>query len=107
MATNVVLGSLTDLNRAEAQVLDVINRETRGGEMFLVDPIRFLREHGFDVGPALEADLKAKLPLDKLPSHLYEDIRAGKASVVKGVGPKLTIKSIRIESLGFPAEVLK
>jgi hypothetical protein len=107
MTAHTHLHSIKDLGGAEPHIIDAINRETRGSELFLVDPLRFLREHGFHVGAALESDLRRLLPLGKLPAHLYDGIRAGKASVVSGASPTKSVRTMRIERLGIPPEELK
>lgn len=101
------LETLQDLHRAEADILEIIAREPRGGEMFLVDPLRFLREHGFAASAALEAELKKHLRVERLPSHLYDEVKAGRQSAVAGKESVRTTRAVRIHSLGIPAEVLK
>jgi hypothetical protein len=88
-----LLRTLQDLKTHESDVLQAIRGVPNGSNLFLADPFRFLREHGFGVQPTLVQQLTRLQPKLAAPNTaLYERIRQG------NVRPSLTI---HIRSLGL------
>lgn len=96
----VPLKSLADLQSHEVPILKTIEATRHGAELFLADPVRFLREHGFPLTPEAEAELRRTLPaVEKTPIALYDGIREGRASL----GSTETLRArYHIRSLAIP-----
>ncbi len=92
------LVSMESLRAAEPAILDAIAAHKHGVELFVCHPLRFLREAGFEVGAALERELRAALPLDRLPALRYEDVAAGKATPFGS--PQVRVR-VRLTGLGL------
>jgi hypothetical protein len=91
--TDQLLRTLADLKAHEVDVLQAIRSAPNGSNLFLADPFRFLREHGFAVQPTLVQQLTGLQPKLAVPNTaLYDRIRQGNAR------PSLTI---HIRSLGL------
>jgi hypothetical protein len=90
---NQSLRSVADLKAKEIDVLRAIRSVQNGERLFLADPFRFLREHGFTIEPSLTDRLTKLQPRLAAPnSQLYDRIQRGD---VKPLG------TLHIVSLGL------
>ena len=83
-----------ELRAAEKQVLAAIGAARFGAQQFLADPVRFLRESGFTVGPAFARELHELPGVRANPRQAYDEITAGRHPICR--------RTIRISSLGLP-----
>jgi hypothetical protein len=87
------LRTIADLEAAEIDVLQAIRGVPNGARLFLSDPFRFLREHGFTVEASLVERLNKLQPKLAPPNTgLYDRIQRGD---FKPLG------TVRIVSLGL------
>ena len=80
-------------------MLQAIRSVPNGARLFLADPFRFLREHGFHVEPTLTERLGRLQPkLTKPNANLYDRIQRGE---VKPLG-RLHIRSLGLADVQDP-----
>ena len=90
------VATVNELAAREREVLQAIEATPHGALLFLSDPLRFLAEHGFDVGDGLVAGLARGLPpLREVSPGTYDDVQAGKVAMAGW--------RVRIRSLAIPA----
>jgi hypothetical protein len=83
-----------DLSTAEPEVLAAVRAHRFGAQLFLVDPVKFLRESGFSVGESFATQLKALPGVRVNPATAYAEILAGRHPLCR--------QSIAISALGLP-----
>jgi hypothetical protein len=72
------LRTIADFKTAEIAVLQAIRGVPNGERLFLADPFRFLREHGFTIDPTLIDRLTKLQPKLASPNtDLYDRIQRG------------------------------
>lgn len=92
------LATVKALAAHEREVLQVIAETPQGALLFLADPLRFLKEHGFAVDERFAAELTRRLPrLPEVSPGRYEDVRAGKVAMA---GWRVRIRSLAIPETG-------
>jgi hypothetical protein len=89
-----VINSWADLRAAEPSVLAKVGEHRFGAQLFLVNPVRFLRESGFGVGEKFAAQLLALPGVRANPVRAYDEIAAGRHPLCQ--------QSLAISSLGLP-----
>jgi hypothetical protein len=90
----VAIGAWQDLSAAEPEVLAAVRAHRFGAQLFLVDPVKFLRESGFSVGEPFATQLKALPGVRLNPASAYAEILAGRHPLCR--------QSIVISALGLP-----
>jgi hypothetical protein len=91
------INSWQELRAAENSVLAAVRAHRFGAQLFLVNPLKFLRESGFIVGEYFATQLQ-DLPGVRLnPAGAYDAIAADRHPICK--------QSITITTLGLPAAV--
>jgi hypothetical protein len=89
------LATVKALAAQEREVLQAIEETPHGALLFLADPLRFLKEHGFEIDERLAAELARGLPhLPEVSPGPYEDVQAGKVAMAAW--------RVRIRSLAIP-----
>jgi hypothetical protein len=89
------LRSLVELRRLETSVLELVSSRRFGPQLFLVDPVRFLREAGWSVAETLESELAEKRAESPEPGR-YERVE-------EGVDPLCEI-DVKFTRLGVPED---
>jgi hypothetical protein len=83
MSVQITIGSVADFQHHEPAMLTAINATPSGPELFIADPFRFLEEHGYPVSAAMQGQMEKAAPaLAQTPKQSYDDIAAGRASLV-------------------------
>jgi len=89
------IARVRDLTAHESEILRAINTTPHGALLFLSDPVRLLRECGFEVDDRLQKDLEKALPaLRHASPGPYDEVKAGAIGAARW--------RVRIRSLGVP-----
>lgn len=89
------ISSWRDLRAHEASILAAVSKARFGAQLFLVDPVRFLRESGCVVGEVFARELDALPAVQVAPAGTYD-------AIVAGDHPSCQ-QAIRISGLGLPS----
>ena len=95
----VRLSSLADLAAKETSILATVDAVPHGSLLFITDPVRFLREQGYEVAETLREQLPERARGSAQTTAEYEQILAGTAEACQ--------YDVRIRSLGIPKEVVR
>jgi hypothetical protein len=74
------LRTLADMSNHEPALLELVAADRFGAQLFLCDPVRFLRERGWPVNHELAADLEGRRK-SEVERGRYERIAQGKDPV--------------------------
>ena len=83
MRTPLVIDTFDDLRRHEATIVERIGMHPRGGELFLVDPLRLLADVGVVLGDAAVESLAARVPgIQDRSERVYEAAKRAQSSPI-------------------------